>query len=74
MTGVSYIRFIQPFRYLREHGFEEGVSTRLLIYAGRLMRKGISPRRACDVAITALLTDEKEVQRAVNEVVAAVFP
>ncbi|MCP4666094.1 MAG: AAA family ATPase, partial [Deltaproteobacteria bacterium] len=36
--------------------------------------KGIPARRACDVAITALLTDEKEVKRAISQVVAAVFP
>ncbi len=64
----------EKIRNLKGHALVEGASTRLLIYAGRLMKKGISARRACDVAITALLTDEKEVQRAVNEVVAAVFP
>ncbi len=64
----------EKIRHLKGHALGEGASTRLLIYAGRLMQKGISARRACGVAITALLTDEKEVQRAVNEVVAAVFP
>jgi nitric oxide reductase NorQ protein len=64
----------EKIRHLKGHALGEGASTRLLIYAGRLMKKGISARRACDVAITALLTDEKEVQRAVSEVVAAVFP
>ena len=64
----------EKIRLLKGHALGEGASTRLLIYAGRLMHKGISARRACDVAITALLTDEKEVRRAINEVVAAVFP
>ncbi|SPD75046.1 Protein CbbQ [uncultured Desulfobacterium sp.] len=64
----------EKIRHLKGHALGEGASTRLLIYAGRLIQKGIPPRRACDVAITSLLTDEKEVQRAVNEVVAAVFP
>ena len=64
----------EKIRHLKGHALGEGASTRLLIYAGRLMQRGISARRACDVAITALLTDEKEVQRAVNEVVAAIFP
>ena len=30
-------------RNLREHGLQEGVSTRLLIYAGTLMSSGIAP-------------------------------
>ncbi len=64
----------EKIRHLKGHALGEGASTRLLIYAGRLMQKGISPRRACDVAITSLLTDEKEVKRAISEVVAAVFP
>ena len=64
----------EKIRHLKGHALGEGASTRLLIYAGRLIQKGIPARRACDVAITSLLTDEKEVQRAVNEVVAAVFP
>jgi len=73
-TACDLAKLGKKTRHLKGHALGEGASTRLLIYAGRLMQKGISARRACDVAITSLLTDEKEVQRAVNEVVAAVFP
>src|SRR5574339_611406 len=38
-------------RNLKNHGLEEGVSTRLLIYAGTLIREGVATERACDVAI-----------------------
>ena len=34
------------------HGLEEGASTRVLIYAGRLIKEGIPSRRACQVAVT----------------------
>jgi len=61
-------------RRLRQHGFEEGVSTRLLVYAGQLMARGISVHRACDVAISRAITDDAEVQRAVAEIVATIFP
>lgn len=61
-------------RHLRQHGFEEGVSTRLLVYAGQLMARGIEPRRACDVAICRAITDDADVQRAVAELVATLFP
>ncbi len=61
-------------RHLRQHGFEEGVSTRLLIYAGLLMARGIDPRRACDVAICRAITDDADVQRAVAELVSTLFP
>src|SRR3954454_18627340 len=50
-------------RELREHGFEEGVSTRLLVYAALLMARGIDARRACDVAIVRAITDDVDVQQ-----------
>ena len=61
-------------RHLRQHGFEEGVSTRLLVYAGQLIARDISIHRACDVAISRAITDDAEVQRAVAEIVATIFP
>jgi nitric oxide reductase NorQ protein len=61
-------------RQLRRHGFEEGVSTRLLVYAGQLVARGIGVHRACDVAISRAITDDVEVQRAVAEIVATIFP
>jgi len=60
-------------RHLRAHGLQEGASTRLLIYAGRLMAEGIAARRACQVALVWNLTDELELQRSLEEVVAAIF-
>lgn len=63
----------EKVRNLREHGLGEGVSTRLLIYAGKLMGKGIAPRRACQVAVTWSLTDDHEVQRSIEEVVTSIF-
>ena len=61
-------------RNLREHGLKEGASTRVLIYAGRLIKEGIAPRRACHVAVTWGITDDPQVQRSLDEVVAAIFP
>jgi nitric oxide reductase NorQ protein len=61
-------------RNLREHGLQEGVSTRLLIYAGTLMSTGIAPRLACQVAVVQALTDDKEVAQSLQEVVDAIFP
>ena len=66
-------RLGEKIRNLREHGLAEGASTRLLIYAGRLMRQGIPARRACQVAIVWTLTDEEELQRSIEEVVHSIF-
>ena len=61
-------------RNLREHGFEEGVSTRLLVYAGSLMRQGIQPRRAANAALVHALSDDLEVQQAIADIVDVVWP
>lgn len=60
-------------RNLRHHGFDEGVSTRLLVYAGQLITRGISPRRACDVAVCSGVSDDADVQQAIAELVSTVF-
>ena len=60
-------------RNLREHGLAEGASTRLLIYAGRLMKQGIAARRACQEAIVWTLSDELELQRRIEEVVSSII-
>jgi nitric oxide reductase NorQ protein len=61
-------------RNLRDHGLKEGASTRVLIYAGRLIKEGIAPRRACHVAVTWGITDDPQVQRGLDEVVSTIFP
>ena len=63
----------EKVRHLKEHGLAEGVSTRLLIYAGRLIAQGIAPRRACQVGVVWALTDDLDVQRSIEEVVSAIF-
>jgi nitric oxide reductase NorQ protein len=72
-VGLSLARFGEKVRHLRASGLEEGVSTRLLVYAGQLMRSGILPARACEVAVSKSLTDDHESQRAIAELARAVF-
>ncbi|MFN0096565.1 MAG: CbbQ/NirQ/NorQ/GpvN family protein [Dehalococcoidia bacterium] len=72
-AAMDLAKLGEKVRNLREHGLSEGVSTRLLIYAGRLIAKGIAPRRACQVAVTWALTDDMEVQRSIEEVVTSIF-
>lgn len=60
-------------RNLTERGLEEGVSTRLLVYAARLLRDGAEPRSALRAALTRTLTDDKDLQRTIDEIVADFF-
>jgi nitric oxide reductase NorQ protein len=73
-TAAQLAKLGQRVRNLREHGLKEGASTRVLIYAGRLIKEGIAPRRACHVAVTWGITDDPQVQRSLDEVVSAIFP
>jgi len=63
----------EKVRNLKEHGLAEGVSTRLLIYAGKLMAKGVSARQACQASVVWALTDDPELQRSIEEVVSSIF-
>jgi nitric oxide reductase NorQ protein len=63
----------EKVRNLKEHGLAEGVSTRLLIYAGKLIARGVSPRDACRSAVVWSLTDDPELQRSIEEVVSSIF-
>jgi nitric oxide reductase NorQ protein len=72
-VALDLAKLGEKVRNLKEHGLGEGVSTRLLIYAGKLMTKGVPARRACQVAIVWALTDDMEVQRSIEEVVSSIF-
>jgi nitric oxide reductase NorQ protein len=45
----------------------------MLIYAGRLIKEGVSHRRACQVSVTWGITDDPQVQRSIDEVVTSIF-
>jgi len=53
--------FAQHARRLKGQGLDEGASTRLLINAGKLIKRGSSPQLACTVAIINPLTEPTEV-------------
>ncbi|MEW6269668.1 MAG: CbbQ/NirQ/NorQ/GpvN family protein [Thermodesulfobacteriota bacterium] len=73
-TALLLATLGEKIRTLRGAGLGEGVSTRLLIYAGQLVARGVAPRRACTVAVTNSLTDDAEMIRSVGELVSALFP
>jgi len=63
----------EKIRNLKEQDLSEVISTRLLIYAARMIRQGIPARRACEVAAVWSITDDAEVQKSLEEVVTAIF-
>lgn len=67
------VKLGEKVRNLKNHGLEEGVSTRLLIYAGTLITQGVPPERACDVAVARPITDDPDMHRTILELVKAIF-
>ena len=72
-TALQLARLGEKVRNLKEHGLGEGASTRLLIYAGKMIAQGISPRRACQVAVNWAVTDDATVQRSIEELISSIF-
>ncbi|MBN2168699.1 MAG: CbbQ/NirQ/NorQ/GpvN family protein [Actinobacteria bacterium] len=61
-------------RLLDSSGMDEGPSTRLLIYTGRLIGEGVKPRRACETALVSSVSDDPVARQAIRDLVSAVFP
>ncbi len=67
------VTFAQKIRKLEELGLSETVSTRQLVSAAVLIRNGLPPRLACNVAIVQPLTDDGDVARAIQDIADLVF-
>ena len=72
-VATSLVSIAGKVRNLRDRGLEEGVSTRLLVYAARLMMQGDSPAQACDAAICRALSDDPDMQSTIQNIVADFF-
>jgi nitric oxide reductase NorQ protein len=60
-------------RNLKGHGLDEGISTRLLVYAASLMRKGIDAKDAARMALVRPITDDADIRDTLDSAIDAVF-
>ena len=60
-------------RNLKGHGLDEGISTRLLAYAGSLIARGIEPRAACQMTLVRPITDDPDMRETLDAAVAMFF-
>lgn len=72
-TAKDLVTIGQKVRNLRGHGLEEGVSTRLLIYAAQMIARGIAPIDAAEVALCSPITDDRDLQRSIREIVTTII-
>ncbi|WP_035258330.1 CbbQ/NirQ/NorQ/GpvN family protein [Desulfatirhabdium butyrativorans] len=69
-TAGRLVHLAGRIRRIREQGLVEGASTRLLIYAARLIRNGIGFAEACSSAVCQPLTDDAKLQETLNDLIA----
>ena len=73
MLAKQLVSIAQRLRSLKDVDLEEVVSTRLLVYAAKLVKVGLDPVEACRSALVESLTDDVDVADALLEVVKATF-
>ncbi|MDM8537891.1 CbbQ/NirQ/NorQ/GpvN family protein [Desulfobacterales bacterium HSG17] len=72
-TAGKLVSLAGKIRNIREHGLTEGASTRLLIYAARLIGAGVSVHESCRSAVCLPLTDDARLQETLNDLIDDIF-
>lgn len=72
-VAEKLVQIGQCGRNLKGHGLDEGISTRLLVYAGQLIGNGVDPDVACQVSLIHPLTDDADVKETLYAAVNSVF-
>ena len=78
-TGVSkdvagkLVSIAERARNLKGHGLDEGISTRMLVYAGSLISKGVEAKAACRVTLVRPITDDPDMRDALDAAVTTYF-
>jgi len=72
-TASRLIRVAQAARNLKGHGLDEGISTRLVVYAATLMRQGVAAGDACRMAMVRPITDDDDIRATLDSAIDSVF-
>jgi len=72
-VAAQLVQIAGTARKLKGHGLDEGISTRLLVYAATLIRGGVSPREACRMALVRPITDDADIRSTLDHAIDAVF-
>jgi len=71
--ATQLVEVAQAGRRLKGHGLDEGISTRLIVYAATLIGRGVSPVDACKMAMVRPITDDADVIDTLDHAIGAVF-
>lgn len=67
----SLVNIAERSRNLKGYGLNEGASTRMLIYAGKLISRGLPISEACRIALVLPITDDPELRDTLMTAIAA---
>ena len=73
VVASKLVKIVNELRRLKESEIHEDVSTRLVIYAGKLIKEGFPVLEACQHAIIESLTDDEETITVLEQLVALHF-
>lgn len=71
--AMKLVKIGETARNLKGHGLDEGISTRLLVYAANLMNQGIAPTKACRMALVRPITDDADIRGTLDHAIDAIF-
>jgi nitric oxide reductase NorQ protein len=72
-TASRLVQIGQTARNLKGHGLDEGISTRLLVYAATLIKQGVAAQDACRMALVRPITDDADIRATLDHAIDAVF-
>jgi nitric oxide reductase NorQ protein len=72
-VAAKLVGIAERARNLKGHGLDEGISTRMLIYAGSLIAQGVAAQAACRVALVRPITDDPDMRDALDAAVSTFF-
>jgi nitric oxide reductase NorQ protein len=67
------VQIAHTARRLKGHGLNEGISTRLLVYAATLIMGGVAAKDACHMALVCPITDDADIRQTLDHAIAAVL-
>ena len=72
-VSAKLVKIGATARNLKGHGLDEGISTRLLVYAATLIKAGVDPKAACRMALVRPITDDADIRDTLDHAIDAVF-
>lgn len=72
-TASKLVEIAQAARNLKGHGLDEGISTRLMVYAANLIGQGVNEKEASHMALIRPITDDEDIRSTLFHAIDAVF-